>query len=97
MPGGAQRLGDINSAGGVILTGDPTVLINNRPAAVIGARVSPHPCCGARGCPPVHCSAVTTSNTPTVLVGGRPIVTTGALDTCAHSRVSGSVDVIVGI
>ena len=44
MPGGIQRVGDKNSAGGIILTGDPTVLINGRPVATIGDSVSHHPC-----------------------------------------------------
>ena len=96
MPGQVQRVGDANSAGGVILSGDPTVLVNGRPIATLGQSVSPHPCCGAKGCPPIHCAAKTTSNTPTVLIGGKPVCTTGALDTCAHSRAFGSPDVIVG-
>lgn len=96
MPGQVCRVGDKNSAGGVILSGDPTVLVNGRPIATLGSRVSPHPCCGAKGCPPVHCSAKTTSTTPKVLVGGKPVVTVGALDTCAHPRASGSTNVIVG-
>ena len=96
MPGPVCRVGDKNSAGGVILTGDPTVLVNGRPVATLGASVSPHPCCGAKGCPPIHCAAKTTSKTSTVLVGGKPICTSGDLDTCTHSRVGGSTDVIVG-
>ena len=96
MPGPVQRVGDAISAGGVILSGDPMVLVNGRPVAVVGSSVSPHPCCGAKGCS-VHCSARTTSNTPKILVNGKPIVTTGALDTCAHARVNGSPNVIVGI
>jgi uncharacterized Zn-binding protein involved in type VI secretion len=97
VPGGVQRVGDKNSAGGIILTGNPTVLVNGRPIATVGASVSPHPCCGARGCPPVHCAALTTATSPTILVGGEPVCTTGDLDTCGHSRLLGSFDVIVGI
>jgi hypothetical protein len=96
MPGGIQRVGDKNSAGGIILTGDPTVLINGRPVATIGDSVSPHPCCGAQNCPPTHCAAETTATTATVLVGGRPICITGDIDTCGHSRSIGSTDVIIG-
>lgn len=96
MPGGVQRQGDPNTVGGVILQGDPTVLINGRPVAVAGTRVTPHPCCGAKGCPPIHCSAVTTAKTATVLVSGIPVVINGDIDTCGHARISGSVDVIVG-
>lgn len=97
MPGLVCRVGDKNSAGGVILTGDPTVLVNGRPIAVIGASVTPHPCCGAKGCPPTHCHAVTTSQNATVLVGGKPVVTVGDLDTCMHPRAGGSFDVIIGL
>ena len=96
MPGPVCRVGDKNAAGGVILSGDPTVLVNGRPIATVGASITPHPCCGAKGCPPIHCSAKTTSTIATVLVGGKPVVTSGALDTCGHSRVGGSFDVIVG-
>lgn len=97
MPGLVCRVGDKNAAGGVILNGDPTVLVNNRPVAIIGSKVTPHPCCGAKGCPPVHCSASTTSVNKTVLVNGKPIVTVGDVDTCGHSRLGGSTDVIVGV
>jgi uncharacterized Zn-binding protein involved in type VI secretion len=92
-----MRVGDKNVAGGVILLGEPTVLVNNRPVATIGAPVSPHPCCGAKGCPPVHCAAKTTTVTPQVLVNGKPICTSFALDTCGHPRSIGSFNVFVGI
>jgi uncharacterized Zn-binding protein involved in type VI secretion len=91
-----QRVGDQDSAGGVILNGDNTVLINGRAVAIRGASVSPHPCCGRRGCPPVHCSAKTQTNNSTVLVNGVPLVLTSDLDTCGHPRSGGSPDVTVG-
>lgn len=91
-----QRVGDKDSAGGVILNGDSTVLINGRAVAIRGASVSPHPCCGQRGCPPVHCSAKTQSNNSTVLVNGVPLVLTSDVDTCGHPRSGGSPDVTVG-
>jgi hypothetical protein len=43
----------------------------------------------------LHCKAKTQSNT-TVFAGGRPVVVTGAVDTCRHSRVGGSNNVKVG-
>lgn len=97
MPGLVCRIGDKNAAGGVILTGDPSVLVNFRPIATLGSKVSPHPCCGLKGCPPVHCAAVTTSTNYTVLVNGKPVVTFGDLDTCGHPRLLGSKDVIIGL
>lgn len=91
-----QRVGDQDSAGGVILNGDGTVLINGRAVAIRGASVSPHPCCGQRGCPPVHCSAKTQTNNSSVLVNGVPLVLTSDVDTCGHPRSGGSPDVTVG-
>ena len=95
MPG-VQRVGDRNTAGGLILTGDPSVLINGRAIATAGASVSPHPCCGAKGCPPVHCNAKTQIGSNNVLVNGKPIATAGTADTCGHTRSVGSRDVLVG-
>ena len=91
-----QRVGDQNSAGGVILRGDSTVLVNGRPIAIQNAPVSPHPCCGAKGCPPIHCSARTQSNTGTILVNGIPLILGDDTDTCGHKRVGGSPDVMLG-
>lgn len=92
MPG-VQRLGDPNSAGGAITSGVASVRVNGRPIAVSGARVTAHPCCGAKGCPPVHCSAVTVGTAATVRAGGRPVVITGNVDTCGHARAGGSLNV----
>jgi len=96
MPGALQRVGDPNSAGGVIINGDSTVLVNGRPIAVQNNSVTPHPCCGQQNCPPIHCNAKTQTNSPTILVNGKPIILTGAIDTCGHVRVSGSPDVRAG-
>ena len=91
-----QRVGDRNTAGGVILNGDDTVLVNGRAVAIRGASVSPHPCCGRKGCPPTHCNAKTQSNSNNVLVNGIPLIFTDDIDTCGHPRASGSPDVAVG-
>jgi len=93
MPG-VQRVGDANLGGGVILTGEPTVLVNYRPIATAGAQVSPHPPCPK---PATHCAAVTTARSPTILAGFRPISTSGTVDTCGHVRLLGSTDVIAGL
>lgn len=93
MPGFVQRVGDANAGGGIIYTGDPTVLVNGRPIAVIGSAVTPHPPCPKSG---IHCSARTLSADYSILVNGKPITTSGAIDTCGHARLTGSFDVIVG-
>jgi uncharacterized Zn-binding protein involved in type VI secretion len=90
------RMGDVNSAGGVATSGVFTVLANGRPVVPPGTRVTPHPCCGAKGCG-IHCGASTTMGAPRVLAGGRPVVFVGSPDTCGHSRATGSPNVIVGL
>lgn len=90
------RMGDVNSAGGVATSGVFTVLCNGRPVVPPGTSVTPHPCCGAKGCG-IHCGARTTMGSPTVLAGGRPIVFVGSPDSCGHSRATGSFDTIVGL
>ena len=91
-----QRVGDQNNAGGVILNGDSSVLVNGRAIAIQGASVSAHPCCGQRGCPPTHCNAKTQAKNSTVLVNGVPLIFTNDIDTCGHSRIAGSPNVTVG-
>lgn len=88
-----QRMGDPNSAGGIIISGVGSVLVNGRPIATIGLGVTPHPCCGASGCPPVHCSAITAGGASTVFAAGRPVSLTGNSDICGHSRSGGSSNV----
>lgn len=91
-----QRVGDRNTAGGVIQNGDESVLVNGRAIAIQGAAVSPHPCCGAKGCPPTHCNARTQATESTVLVNGVQLIFTDDRDTCGHPRAGGSPDVMVG-
>ena len=90
-----QRMGDANAGGGVIVTGDMSVRVNNRPIAVIGLSVSPHPPC------PIgfsHCVAKTSvAVARSVRVNKKPIISTGDNDTCSHMRVGGSPNVKVGI
>lgn len=86
-----QLVGDVNSAGGVITgPGSPTVRMNGRAVSLSGDSVSPHPCCGRRGCPPIHCSAKTVGSSKNVKANGIAIVLTGDSDTCGHARVGGT-------
>ena len=81
--------------GGLVITGDPTVIINGRPVGIHQADITPHPCCGSDGCS-AHCNAKTTTGSSTVLAGGRPVLYVGVPDTCGHTRSQGSPDVFVG-
>lgn len=86
------RVGDANSAGGIATLGNPTVRINGRPVALAGGPVTPHPCCGAKGCG-IHCVATTTGSSLTVKVMGVPVAVGGSIDTCGHARATGSSSV----
>ena len=88
-----QRRGDANSAGGVIRSGIDSVRVNGRPIATAGMGVTPHPCCGQKKCPPIHCFASTSGGARTVRVNGRPVALAGNKDTCGHSRSGGSQNV----
>lgn len=95
MAGGVLRVGDTNTGGGVIMVGDPTVLVNYRPVATVFSPVSPHPPCGGRG-GQSHCIARTQLKPSTILVNGKPIATWPSVDTCLHPRITGSLDVVIG-
>ena len=91
MPG-VQRKGDFNYFGGIITSGDNSVLINGRPAAYPNIPVTPHPPC-PKG--KIHCVSVTRGGSPSVFVNKKPLLTSGDKDLCGDSRfVSGSRDVI---
>ena len=90
-----QRVGDADGAGGVASGGVGSVRANGRAVIVNGNSVSAHPCCGRKGCPPIHCSATTSGGSGTVRAGGIPVVYTGASDTCGHARAGGSDNVRV--
>jgi uncharacterized Zn-binding protein involved in type VI secretion len=95
MPG-VVRTGDINSAGGAAIRGSSSVLVNGRGVVAPGSSVSPHPCCGAKGCE-IHCVAVVVGpGSSTVLVEGKRVIRQGDSDICGHSRMTASTDVICG-
>ena len=82
----AARMGDVTAHGGVITSGNPTVLIEGLPAAGVGDLhtcpiVDPDPHVGG----PILGPGV-----PTVLVGGLPAAVLGDQATCV-----GPVDAII--
>lgn len=87
-----QRVGDQDSGGGRIVTGENSVRVNGKPIAVVNAPVTSH----TNGRPP-HTSARTKANkNSTVRANGKLVVVTGDTDTCGHKRVGGSPDVNIG-
>lgn len=96
MPGGIVRLGDILGPGGVVgppVT--PNILVNGRPAALVGAVYSPHPCCGEKKCPPFHCFGAIGDVPVGVLFNGKPPLTKSGIGLCRHKIEVCSPDVIV--
>ena len=93
MPG-AVRIGDPNSAGGIAIgAGASSVIINGRPACLLGTSVTPHPCCGAPGCA-IHCAASAAyPGSSVVTINGIRALRTGDIDTCGHPRATGSLNV----
>jgi len=93
MASQAVRLGDINGGGGATMQGSTKVTVNGRPLCYTGVPVSPHaPCPDV----PIHCSARTGKGSTKVLVEGIPVIRVGDVDTCGHSRATGSSNVIIG-
>ena len=93
MPG-VQRVGDLNSGGGVALgPGHNNVLINGRPALIPNTPFTPHIGCNPKF--PIHCAGLVavTGNSPSVFANGQPLVVDGAKDSCFHGRTSGSPNV----
>lgn len=95
---GASRVGDILGPGGVLVGPfSPDVLINGRPAALFGIVYTPHPCCGAKGCPPAHCGGPTFDTPDGVTINGLIPVRKGTgIGLCGHSVKTGSSDVLIG-
>lgn len=93
MPG-VQRVGDLNSGGGVALgPGHDNVLINGRPALRPLTPFTPHIGCNPKF--PIHCAGVVAvmGTSPSVFANGEPLVTDGAKDSCFHGRAYGSPNV----
>lgn len=84
---GVLRAG-IDVAGGTILTGSPTVLVNGAPAVRIGDVVAAH------GLPPHSPAPVMTTGSATVLVNGIPLCRTGDIASCGDAGAPGSATVL---
>lgn len=89
------RQGDTNTAGGVATVGASTVFVEGAQAMLPGSAVTPHGCCGAKGCG-AHCSAQTKGGSSTVFVEGKKILNTDDIDTCGHKRQTSASTVFVG-
>ena len=89
-----QRVGDLNSKGGVALgPGHNNVLINGRPALKPKTPFTPHIGCNPKK--PIHCVGAVgvTGGAKTVRANGIPLVIDGDKDTCQDARQGGSPNV----
>jgi uncharacterized Zn-binding protein involved in type VI secretion len=88
-----SRVGDVNQTGGAIVRGAGTVLCNGIPVGLHVSSITPHAPWG-RPHPP-HQAAVTTSASPDVICEGSPVLRITSGNSCGHSIVQGSENVIV--
>ena len=85
------RVGDKNSEGGKVISGDNTVFLNGKPIAVDGSPVTTHPAAPyGRG---NHEHSRTQATESSIFVNGKRLIFVGDKDTCSHPRVEGSPDV----
>jgi hypothetical protein len=93
---GIARLGDILGPGGVLVGPvSPNVFVNGRPVALFGCIYTPHPCCGAKGCPPTHCFGPTFDIPGGVTVNGLPPITKQGKGICGDGVKTASSDVVI--
>ncbi len=89
----AARMGDATSHPGLVSgSGNPTVLIEGRPAAALGDL---HTC----AMPPLagpHPPGPIASGSPTVLIGGRPAARVTDLAACGATILQGAPSVLIG-
>jgi uncharacterized Zn-binding protein involved in type VI secretion len=85
------RHGDTNEEGGTIVSGASTVTVNGQLVAQVGNLVEPH---YPGGVP--HETATITDGSSTVKADGVLVAFVVSGNSCGHSIVAGSSDVIVG-
>jgi uncharacterized Zn-binding protein involved in type VI secretion len=81
------RVGDVNSGGGIVISGEPSVHLNGLDIAVDGSPVTPHP--HARGATQ-HDHAHCVASEQTIKVKSKRIIFVGDVDSCGHVRIQGS-------
>lgn len=85
---------DTNEEGGAIISSASTVKVNGLLVALIGDTITPH---APYGIPhPPHEAPTITDGSGTVKADGKFVAWVNSGNTCGHSIVVGSPDVIVG-
>lgn len=81
------RVGDVNSGGGRVISGESSLRVNGMDVAIDGSPVSCHT--NNKG-PHVHAHCV--ASVSSIRVKGTRLIFVGDTDSCGHTRVSGSPD-----
>lgn len=84
------RVGDVNSGGGKVISGEPSLRLNGLDVAVEGSPVTPHP--HPKGAFQ-HDIAKCRASQSRIKVKGKPLIFVGDIDTCGHARIQGSPNV----
>lgn len=88
------RADDTNEEGGQIISGATTVVVNNKLVGLIGDTMTEHSPYGPPHDP--HVAATIIDGSGTVMADGKFVAWKGSGNSCGHSIVVGSEDVIVG-
>ena len=88
-----SRVGDKNQAGGAIMVGASSVMVDGIPVGLVGDQITPHAPWG-RPHPP-HDAARVTSGSSTVFIEGKAVAIIGSSNSCGHSIVEGSGSVFI--
>ena len=81
------RVGDINSGGGQVQYGEPSLTVNGLPVAVDGSPVMCHT--PNKG---LHTHAFCQASQSSIRVAGKRLIFVGDVDTCGHVRIQGSAN-----
>jgi uncharacterized Zn-binding protein involved in type VI secretion len=88
------RHDDINEEGGAVISGASTVFVNGRLVGQVGNTMTSHAPYGPPH--PPHDAATITDGSSSVIADGIPVAFVGSGNSCGHSIVVGSEDVIAG-
>lgn len=95
MPGWVRK-GDVNEVGApVIADVADTVLVNGRPAALKGSLIKDHVNPAYQMKPPHIGGPTIVEGAGSVIVEGKPAAFKGASESCGHSQVEASDDVMI--
>lgn len=88
MPKGIGRVTEDIAGGPIIGALAPSVIVNGKPVAVVGAAVAGH------GKPP-HAAPVMVQGSSNIFAEGKRVCATGDTASCGHPLVNGSSNILI--